>query len=109
MGKNNLTFQQRRQRFIKKIKRAFTNPFTYIGFIIVISICAATYIVEITETKTDSGITGWFDAVWHTIVAVSAAYFDYYVKSVPGRMASLVLLLFGMIVFSFIIKSDDIA
>ena len=102
MGKNNLTFQQRRQRFTKKLKRAFTNPFTYIGIIIVISICAATYIVEITETKTDSGITGWFDAVWHTIVAVSAAYFDYYVKSVPGRMASLVLLLFGMIVFSFI-------
>lgn len=90
------------KRLKRKLKKVFTNPFTYIGIIIFISICLATYIVEITETKTDSGITGWFDAIWHTIVAVSAAYFDYYVKSIPGRMASLVLLLFGMIVFSFI-------
>lgn len=90
------------KQFKRKLKFIFTNPFTYIGIFVFISICIATYIVEITETQTDSGITGWFDAIWHTIVAVSAAYFDYYVKSVPGRMASLVLLLFGMIVFSFI-------
>ena len=95
-GNNKLT------RFQRKLKRVFTNPFTYIGIIIFISICIATYVVGVTETKTDSGITGWFDTIWHTIVAVSAAYFDYYVKSIPGRMASLVLLLFGMIVFSFI-------
>ncbi|MBQ1662813.1 MAG: NAD-binding protein [Treponema sp.] len=88
----------------RKIKRIFSNPFTYIGIIIVISICVATYIVYLTESggRTDSDIDGWFDTIWHTIVAVSAAYFDYYVKSVPGRMASLVLLLFGMIIFSFI-------
>ena len=88
----------------RKLKRIFTNPFTYVGIVVVISICAATYIVYLTEAdgRTDSGIVGWFDTIWHTIVAVSAAYFDYYVKSVPGRMASLVLLLFGMIVFSFI-------
>lgn len=88
----------------RKIKRIFSNPFTYIGIIIVISICVATYVVYLTESggRTDSDIDGWFDTIWHTIVAVSAAYFDYYVKSVPGRMASLVLLLFGMIVFSFI-------
>lgn len=90
--------------FSRKIKKIFSNPFTYIGIIIVISICVATYVVYLTESggKTDSDIDGWFDTIWHTIVAVSAAYFDYYVKSVPGRMASLVLLLFGMIIFSFI-------
>ena len=69
-GNNKLT------RFQRKLKRAFTNPFTYIGIIIFISICIATYVVGVTETKTDSGITGWFDTIWHTIVAVSAAYFD---------------------------------
>ena len=88
----------------RKLKRILSNPFTYIAIVIIISICIATYVVYCTESggKTDSGIGGWFDTIWHTIVAVSAAYFDYYVKSVPGRMASLVLLLFGMIVFSFI-------
>jgi voltage-gated potassium channel len=90
--------------FKRKLKRIFTNPFTYFGIVIIISICVATYVVYCFEShgKTDSDIDGWFDTIWHTIVAVSAAYFDYYVKSVPGRMASLVLLLFGMIVFSFI-------
>ena len=94
----------RRGVYKRKLKRIFTNPFTYIGIIIVISILVATVIVYYSESggRTDSGIVGWFDTIWHTIVAVSAAYFDYYVKSVPGRMASLVLLLFGMIVFSFI-------
>ena len=88
----------------RKLKSIFTNPFTYIGIVIVISICIATYVVHETEAdgRTDSGIVGWFDTIWHTIVALSAAYFDYYMKSVPGRMASLVMLLFGMIVYSFI-------
>ena len=91
-------------KFKRKLIRIFSNPFTYIAIIIIISICIATCIVHAYEAdgKTDSEIFGWFDTIWHTIVAVSAAYFDYYVKSIPGRMASLVLLLFGMIVFSFI-------
>lgn len=95
----------RRKGILKrKLRRLLSNPFTYIAIIIVISICIATCIVHEFEAdgKTDSEIIGWFDTIWHTIVAVSAAYFDYYVKSEPGRMASLVLLLFGMIVFSFI-------
>ena len=95
----------RRKGILKrKFKRLLSNPFFYIAIIIVISICIATCIVHEFESggKTDSGIVGWFDTIWHTIVAVSAAYFDYYVKSNTGRMASLVLLLFGMIVFSFI-------
>ena len=88
----------------RKFKRLLSNPFTYIAIFIIISIIVATCIVHAYEAdgKTDSGIVGWFDTIWHTIVAVSAAYFDYYVKSNVGRMASLVLLLFGMIIFSFI-------
>ena len=78
--------------FWRRIKRTLKNPFLYIFILIGIIICAATYVVYKTETKTDSGITGMFDAVWHTIVAVVAAYYDFYVKSVPGRFASLLLL-----------------
>ncbi|MBR0124048.1 MAG: NAD-binding protein [Treponema sp.] len=89
--------------FWRRIKRTLKNPFLYIFILIGIIICAATYVVYKTETKTDSGITGMFDAVWHTIVAVVAAYYDFYVKSVPGRFASLLLLLLGMAVWAVII------
>ncbi len=101
---NKRKFKNKKGLVKRKIKRLLSNPFFYIGIVVVISICVATVVVYYSESggRTDSGIVGWFDTIWHTIVAVSAAYFDYYVKSVPGRMASLVLLLFGMIVFSFI-------
>lgn len=87
----------------RKLKNILLNPFTYITPLVPLMICAATYVVYKTETKTDSGIKDMFDAVWHTIVAVVAAYYDFYVKSVPGRIASLVLLLFGMAVWAVII------
>lgn len=101
---NKKSENQKVSRFNRRLKRFFTNPFTYVGIVVFIAITFATFVVHETESggKTDSGIVGWFDTIWHTIVAVSAAYFDYYVKSVPGRFASLGLLLFGMIVFSFI-------
>ncbi|MBR4387503.1 MAG: NAD-binding protein [Treponema sp.] len=89
--------------FLRRLKRTLKNPFLYIFILIVLVICAATYVVFKTETKTDSGITGIFDAVWHTVVAVVAAYYDFYVKSVPGRFASLLLLLLGMAVWAVII------
>lgn len=90
------------KRFCRNVRYALKNPLTYLILFIILLICLATYIVELTETKTDSGITGWFDAIWHTIVAVVAAYYDFYVKSVPGRLASIVLLLFGMALFSMV-------
>lgn len=90
-------------RLFRKLKNILLNPFTYITPLVPLMICAATYVVYKTETKTDSGIKDMFDAVWHTIVAVVAAYYDFYVKSVPGRIASLVLLLFGMAVWAVII------
>ncbi len=93
------------KRFSRKLKRAFSNPFTYIGIVIFIVICVCTYIIGITELTSineNYEIGGWPDAIWQTIVTVSAAYFDYYMKTVPGRFAALFLLLFGMIVFSFV-------
>ncbi|MBQ8679283.1 MAG: NAD-binding protein [Treponema sp.] len=92
-----------RRKLFRSLKRWLKNPFSYLLILILALIVLSTYVVYKTETKTDSGITGLFDAVWHTIVAVVAAYYDFYVKSVPGRFASLVLLLFGMALWAVII------
>ncbi len=92
-----------RHSFIRKAKSILTNPLAYLSLLVPLFICIATYVVYKTETKTDSGITNLFDSIWHTTVAVVAAYYDFYVKSVPGRLASLVLLLFGMAFWAVII------
>ncbi|MBQ2315237.1 MAG: NAD-binding protein [Treponema sp.] len=96
-------FRKKMRRLLKGLKRGLKNPFTYLMLLIMGMLVLATYVVYKTETKTDSGITGLFDAVWHTIVAVVAAYYDFYVKSVPGRFASLVLLLLGMAFWAVVI------
>ncbi len=95
--------KKKRRKLLKSLKRGLKNPFSYLMVLILALIVLATYVVYKTETKTDSGITSLFDAVWHTIVAVVAAYYDFYVKSIPGRFASLVLLLFGMALWTVII------
>ena len=52
------------------------------------------------ETQTESGIETLFDSVWFTLVTVMAGYFDYCVKSVPGRISALILLALGMLLLS---------
>lgn len=90
-------------KFHRKLRRIFTNPFTYVGIVTFIVIVICTCIVHDAEMYApETEITTWKDAIWHTIVAVSAAYFDFYAKSETGRLASLMLLLFGMIIFSFV-------
>lgn len=88
--------------FLQNFRALFRNPFTYCYLAIVVIIIVATFVVYETETKTESGIETMFDSVWFTLVAVFAAYFDYCVKSVPGRIAAILLLLLGMLVFSAI-------
>ncbi len=87
--------------FIRKIKKrtafALKNPFTYLFLLIVVLLVVATFIVHGSEPHHPEGeVTNWRDAIWHSIVAVVAAYYDYYMKTVPGRLASLGLLLLGM-------------
>ncbi|MCQ2597257.1 MAG: NAD-binding protein [Treponema sp.] len=65
---------------------------------------AATIVVGNTEPyHPDGEVTNWKDAIWHSIVAVVAAYYDYYMKTVPGRLASLVLLLVGMAFWTIVL------
>lgn len=93
--------KKRVRGYIRKIKKrvffAFKNPFTYLFLLIFILIVVATFIVHGSEPyHPDGEVTNWRDAIWHSIVAVVAAYYDYYMKTVPGRLASLGLLLLGM-------------
>lgn len=92
--------RSRAKHLWKTIKYILKNPFTYIWILIFIIIGIATVVVYQSETQTESGIETMFDSVWFTLVAVFAAYFDYCVKSVPGRMSALLLLVFGMLLFS---------
>lgn len=81
----------------KRIQYSLKNPFTYLFLLIVVLLVIATFIVHGSEPYHPEGeVTNWRDAIWHSIVAVVAAYYDYYMKTVPGRMASLGLLLLGM-------------
>ena len=84
----------------RNIKHLFLNPLTYVWTVILIIITIATIVVFKTETQTESGIETMTDSVWFTLVAVFAAYFDYCVKSVPGRISALILLVLGMLLFS---------
>lgn len=103
MAKENKVMNGEKGKKRRKLKRIFTNPFTYVGIAAVIVIIICTFVVHWAEPDApETEITNWKDAIWHTIVAVSAAYFDYYAKSIPGRLASLMMLFFGMIIFSFI-------
>ncbi len=92
------------KRILKKLRLAIKSPYTYVIIFVIASLIAATVIVMLSEPNHPDGEIGsWHDAVWHTIVAVVAAYYDFYMKTVPGRLASLVLLLFGMAIWTIII------
>lgn len=92
----------KRKRFKRNLKYALKDPLTYGYILILVLIVIATIMVFKSETQTESGIESMFDSVWFTIVTVFAGYFDYCVKSVPGRIAALVLLIFGMLLLSVI-------
>ena len=90
------------KKIIRNLRYSLKNPFTYAYFAILVIIVIATIMVFNAETKTDSGIQTMFDSVWFTLVTVFAGYFDYCVKSISGRAAAFVLLIFGMLLLSVI-------
>ena len=90
------------KKIIRNLRYSLKNPFTYAYLAILIIIVIATIMVFNAETQTDSGIQTMFDSVWFTLVTVFAGYFDYCVKSISGRAAAFVLLIFGMLLLSVI-------
>ncbi|MCQ2592526.1 MAG: NAD-binding protein [Treponema sp.] len=99
MGSNKTANRKRRLRNIQYILK---NPLTYVYLMVAVIIVLSTMMVFQSETKTESGIESVFDSIWFTLVTVMAGYFDYCVKSVPGRIAALILLLLGMLLLSAI-------
>lgn len=90
------------KHFKRNLIYTLKNPIFYIWILVFIIIALATVEVFKTETQTESGIQTMFDSVWFSLVTIFAGYFDYCVKSVGGRAAALVLLLFGMALLSVI-------
>lgn len=86
--------------FLRDIWDALKKPITYAYIAIFVVLVVATFVVYWTETLTESGIETMFDSVWFTLVAIAAGYFDYCVKSVPGRIAAFMLLILGMLLLS---------
>lgn len=91
-----------KKKFLRDIKYALQNPFTYGYILIAILIIFATSVVFKYETQTDSGIETPVDSIWFTLVTIGAGYFDYCVKSVPGRISAFILLVMGMLLLSVI-------
>lgn len=52
------------------------------------------------RTETEAGIETPWDSVWFTLVTTIAGYYEYSPATLPGRIASLLLLIFGMLVLS---------
>ncbi|MCF0241904.1 MAG: hypothetical protein HUK25_04660, partial [Treponema sp.] len=81
--------KKQKKSFWRKVKKNFRyclrNPFTYLFILIVLILVAATIVVWRAEPYHPEGeVTNIKDAIWHSIVAVVAAYYDYYMKTVPG-------------------------
>lgn len=90
------------KRFLRNLKYAFCNPLTYGYMMIALVLVVSTFVVYLTETQTDSGIETPVDSIWFTMVTIGAGYFDYCVKSIPGRAAAFILLVLGMLLLSVI-------
>lgn len=98
----NKSFKNEIRKLLRGLKYLLKSPKTYAFIIIAIIIVIATFVVYLTETKTESGIETNIDSIWFTLVAICAGYFDYCVESIPGRIAAFFLLVLGMIVLSVI-------
>ncbi|MBB5219900.1 voltage-gated potassium channel [Treponema rectale] len=92
--------KSRKQHFLKELKYIFLNPFTWAWLLIAFILVIITAINRFTET--DAGILSWWDSIWFSLVTIAAGYYEYSPATVPGRIASFLLLIFGMLVLSAI-------
>jgi len=88
----------RRERFLRNLKYTFINPFTWAWVSVVLILIIITIVNFYTETE--AGIESWWDSIWFSFVTIVAGYYEFSPASVPGRIASFLLLIFGMLVLS---------
>lgn len=88
--------------FKKKVARHLRlwikNPVTWFWLFIIILLCIITAINF--RTETEAGIETPWDSIWFTIITSVAGYYEYSPATVPGRIASILLLIFGMLLVS---------
>lgn len=89
------------KKVFSAIKHFFlSNSVKYAVFILTI-LFLLMYIIFATEQKTNSRINSFFDAFWYTLVTITTVgYGDITPESFVGRLAGLVLLLFGVVIFA---------
>lgn len=81
--------------------RTFSNPFFKIGLAFGAILFLLMFIIFIAEQKTNSEINSFFDAFWYTLVTITTVgYGDITPDSVPGRIAGIFLLIFGVVIFA---------
>ena len=95
-----LRWSKIKKKIIRNIRYTLKNPLTWFWVFISALLCSITFINF--RTETEAGIETLWDSVWFTIVTTIAGYYEYSPVTLPGRIASLLLLVFGMLVLSMI-------
>lgn len=95
-----LRWSKIKKKIIRNIRYTLKNPLTWFWVFISALLCSITFINF--RTETEAGIETLWDSVWFTIVTAIAGYYEYSPVTLPGRIASLLLLVFGMLVLSMI-------
>lgn len=91
-------WSQTKRKLFRNIKYFLKNPMTWFWVIVSFILIAITVINY--KTETEAGIESAWDSVWFTLVTTIAGYYEYSPATLPGRIASLLLLIFGMLVLS---------
>ena len=89
------------KRIYKSILNFFSSPVILYILTLTVVMFALMYIIYYFELETDSGINNFFDAFWYTLVTITTVeYGDIAPSSLIGRLAGIVLLIFGVIAFA---------
>lgn len=87
-----------KKRIIRNILLWVKNPVTWFWFLIILLLCVITAVNF--KTETEAGIETPWDSIWFTLITAIAGYYEYSPATVPGRIASMLLLIFGMLLVS---------
>lgn len=87
-----------KKRFFRHLRLWLKNPVTWFWVVIVLLLCFITAVNF--KTETEAGIETPWDSIWFTLITAIAGYYEYSPATVPGRIASMLLLVFGMLLVS---------
>ncbi len=83
--------------------RIFTDEFVQYTLILFTVFILIMVVIFIFERDSNENISTFFDVIWYSLVTITTVgYGDISPSTIPGRMAGIILLLFGVIVFAAI-------